>query len=362
MVLERLRKDLDAMCDETLAGVRAQRPGLVRRLPPELLTTAIRATHERAIVLLSGASETPHARAQIVGFARRAAHLGIGPDDVMAGYRVGADVANGRVRAVLLEQRADTATVLALWAWSGQFFDELADRTVEGVRREAVLEHGRRARARQALLDALLDGTADAVDTAGVGWDLPDRLVVVVARAGDLDLPDDQGVVARRDGRLVALCAADAPWLERAATPSAIGPAVEPAHAGRSWRTALGLADLADRRPDQFTGLAQLRADDYLVDLVLAGDPWAAAELPRRVLAPLSATPARSRALLEATLRAWLDHPARPQAIAAALHLHPQTVQYRLRRLRSVFGDGLDDPETRLKLALALRLAVSAPH
>jgi DNA-binding PucR family transcriptional regulator len=40
--------------------------------------------------------------------------------------------------------------------------------------------------------------------------------------------------------------------------------------------------------------------------------------------------------------------------VAARLHVHPQTVRYRLGRLRSVYGGALDDPATRMRLALAL--------
>jgi DNA-binding PucR family transcriptional regulator len=42
------------------------------------------------------------------------------------------------------------------------------------------------------------------------------------------------------------------------------------------------------------------------------------------------------------------------QAVAAELHVHPQTVRYRLARLHELFGAELDDPETRLRLTLAL--------
>jgi DNA-binding PucR family transcriptional regulator len=42
-------------------------------------------------------------------------------------------------------------------------------------------------------------------------------------------------------------------------------------------------------------------------------------------------------------------------AVAAALHVHPQTVRYRLKRLRELFGERLDDPRVRFELALALR-------
>jgi len=42
-------------------------------------------------------------------------------------------------------------------------------------------------------------------------------------------------------------------------------------------------------------------------------------------------------------------------AIAAELAVHPQTVRYRLRRLRDLFGAGLEDPDRRFDLEIALR-------
>jgi DNA-binding PucR family transcriptional regulator len=58
---------------------------------------------------------------------------------------------------------------------------------------------------------------------------------------------------------------------------------------------------------------------------------------------------------LTETLAAWLDRPGQVQAVAAALDVHPQTVRYRVRQLRDLFGDRLDDPDARFELSLALR-------
>ncbi|HEX5980736.1 MAG TPA: helix-turn-helix domain-containing protein [Thermoleophilaceae bacterium] len=44
-----------------------------------------------------------------------------------------------------------------------------------------------------------------------------------------------------------------------------------------------------------------------------------------------------------------------PPEVARALHVHPQTVRYRLARLRELFGERLDAPDGRFELELALR-------
>jgi DNA-binding PucR family transcriptional regulator len=82
-----------------------------------------------------------------------------------------------------------------------------------------------------------------------------------------------------------------------------------------------------------------------------------AAELARSRLAPLDALGPGPRERLAATLRAWLDRPGQVQAVAATLSVHPQTVRYRLKQLRELFGSRLEDPEARFELALALRAA-----
>jgi hypothetical protein len=98
-------------------------------------------------------------------------------------------------------------------------------------------------------------------------------------------------------------------------------------------------------------------ADEYLPALLMAAAPAIAADLARTRLAPLDGLGEGPRERLVITLRAWLDRPGQVQAVAAALDVHPQTVRYRLKQLRELFGARLDDPEARFELSLALRAA-----
>jgi DNA-binding PucR family transcriptional regulator len=102
-------------------------------------------------------------------------------------------------------------------------------------------------------------------------------------------------------------------------------------------------------------------ADDHLLDLILGSSGELATDLAARRLAPLDDLPPTTRARLLETLAAWLDAHGEARPAAAALHVHVQTVRYRLGQLRDLLGDALDDPRARLELALALRLAVPAP-
>jgi DNA-binding PucR family transcriptional regulator len=96
-------------------------------------------------------------------------------------------------------------------------------------------------------------------------------------------------------------------------------------------------------------------AQEHLTTLLIERDPSLLAELAERRLAPLAtATPAARERLLE-TLGAWLEHHGSVPDVARAIHVHPQTVRYRLNQLRGLFGDDLDDPEARFELLVVTR-------
>ena len=97
-------------------------------------------------------------------------------------------------------------------------------------------------------------------------------------------------------------------------------------------------------------------SEQHLVDLVLSADAAALADLRRKVLAPLAELGDTSAQKLTETLRSWLLHQGRREAVAAELFVHPQTVRYRMSQLREVFGDRLEDPDALLELTIALGL------
>jgi DNA-binding PucR family transcriptional regulator len=137
-------------------------------------------------------------------------------------------------------------------------------------------------------------------------------------------------------------------------TPAALGPAVALPRAAHSLARARAahMLLLEGRLPEQ----PIVAADDHLAELMLhGGDTTLAADLAARVLAPLSELRPKAATRLRETLRAWLDHPGQVQAVAERLHVHPQTVRYRVKWLRELFCDSLDDPDARFELALALR-------
>jgi DNA-binding PucR family transcriptional regulator len=110
-------------------------------------------------------------------------------------------------------------------------------------------------------------------------------------------------------------------------------------------------------RAELVDGAPLAEAERYDVALFMGADPQLAAELTARALAPLATLRApATRARLAATLAAWLRAPGQRKTVAHALGVHPQTVRYRMARLRELFGEDLDDPDRRFELQLALRL------
>ena len=245
--------------------------------------------------------------------------------------------------------------------------DELATDVVEGYLRIQSDQAGERERRRRRLAALLLEPPGPDPETAAraaelAQWPLP-RTVAVVAVAGD-----DPAAVARRlDLDVLAGSDAEGPWLvlpdpdgpgrpamiDRALqnAPAAIGPTValgDAAHSLRWARLALEVVPVD-------TGPA--RAADHLADLILLQDRELATLLVRSRLAALADLPPGERERLTVTLAAWLAHQRHTPAIADELHVHPQTVRYRIARLRELLGDALDTPEGRFQLGLALRVA-----
>jgi DNA-binding PucR family transcriptional regulator len=105
-------------------------------------------------------------------------------------------------------------------------------------------------------------------------------------------------------------------------------------------------------------------SEDHLAELIVSADHEALDDLRARALAPLGGLRPATRERLEETLRSWLLHQGRRDEVAAELHVHAQTVRYRMGQLRELYGDRLDDPRTVLDLVLALATppAAGADH
>jgi hypothetical protein len=142
---------------------------------------------------------------------------------------------------------------------------------------------------------------------------------------------------------------------ERAGVQLALGPPVPVGEARSSLERARAL--LALLQAGMLVGGPLAEADHHDVALLLSAEPQLAHDVARRRLAPLDAVRGETtRSNLDLTLRAWLRNPRQRKTIAHELGVHPQTVRYRMTRLRELFGARLDDPDGRFELELALRV------
>ena len=110
--------------------------------------------------------------------------------------------------------------------------------------------------------------------------------------------------------------------------------------------------DSAERHPGaigQVTSLDEARTAvllDEIVTHVAADDA---------VGGPAGARAARAGPVLADTLRAYLDGFGDIAAVARRLHVHPNTVRYRVRRIEKLLATSLADADVRLVLSLSLR-------
>lgn len=97
---------------------------------------------------------------------------------------------------------------------------------------------------------------------------------------------------------------------------------------------------------------------DLLSALVVAGNPGLTGLIAAKHLAPLQQlSPARRLATAELMLR-WLETGLPINALARDMGVPQQTAHSRMQRVRTLYGDRLDDPTQRLELIIALQSAV----
>lgn len=371
-----LRERLAGTATEIMAAVRAEVPEYDQPLEGEfgrLISEGVAIALDQFVDLLGSDTAEPETGIY-AAMGRAELDAGRTLDALQSAYRTGARVAWRRVvadAAGRLEPEVMYLLAEAIFA----YIDLLADASVAAYAQAQSAREGFAQARRHALVELLAGGPiADAGlahDRArDADWSLPAALAAVALVEGDpvavarrapagtigatldagpvLLVPDPDGP-GRRAGLEAAL-------VRRRAV---IGPTVPWARTSVSAaRARTGAALLAEGR---LGDAAVARTADHRLALLLAADPPLTQELVDVRLAPLLALGPGPRARALSTLRAWLDAHGDVTATAEALHVHPQSVRYRLARLRETLGDDLlDDPVTRVELTLALR-APGAP-
>ena len=370
-----VRSELGPLADGIIEAVRAASPiygevfgspeGMALRLGVEQAIRAFLDAVERGERVGGTESETDELW-RMLGEAEYQAGRSL--EDLRAAFRSGIRAAWRGAAEVATRAGVSAPAAISLAEAIFVYGDELATDVVEGYLRIQSDHAGERERRRRRLAAALLDPAGHDPETVTraaelAQWPLP-RDLAVVAVAGE-----DPAAVARRlDLDVLSGTDAHGPWLvlpdpdapgrgaalgrALGAERAAIGPTVPIVDAHRSLRWARLALEVV-------SGTGPVRAVDHLAELVVLQDRELAGLLVRSRLAPLDDLPAGERERLTETLAAWLAHQRHTPAIAQELHVHPQTVRYRIAKLRQLLGETMDTGTGRFELELALRAAAA---
>jgi hypothetical protein len=373
-----LRPALPDLAQHIILAIGREVPAYARPLEGPF-GRALRVGVERALARFVDSIERPGAgdggaREIYVALGRGEMRAGRTLDALLSAYRIGARLAWERFVAAGEAAGHEPGTLYRLASAIFDYIDGISAESVEGFTEERAAAEGERQRRRRALARLLArdDVSGEEVhDLARLaGWTRPDVIAaLVVGDVGDEEPDADRlasrmggGVIAAAEGSLAIAWVPDPQAPGRRAqlesgldgAPAALGPAVALGRAPLSLaRARAAHALVLDGVVD---GGGLVVADEHLPELLLhGGDRSLAADLAAGALAPLDELRPGARGRLRATLRAWLDHPGQVTRVAGELHVHPQTVRYRVAQLRELFGDRLEDPDARFELALALR-------
>jgi sugar diacid utilization regulator len=133
------------------------------------------------------------------------------------------------------------------------------------------------------------------------------------------------------------------------------GPCSDPGEIARSYGQARQTIDALLRlgRRGQVAAFADLGIHRLLLQVP---DPAELRSFAAEVLGVLSAADRRRGSELLATLACYFRENNSPQRTARSLHVHPNTVSYRIRRIREITGLQLDNYRDRLMAQVALEI------
>ncbi|RAY11313.1 PucR family transcriptional regulator [Actinomadura craniellae] len=250
------------------------------------------------------------------------------------------------------------------------FQHELAEAAAEGHAQARADVVGAMQRRRRHLIDMLLTDPPVSPEpiaehAAAAHWPMPRTVAVAALSRLHRDepqpvFPADVLVDLTRHEPALIVPDPDGPGRSRMVDRAlhgrtvALGPTVPVAEAARSMRWARKTLALVERKIIEPCGVA--RSVEHMSTLILFEDEDLLAGLGALRLAPLEHLRPSQQDRLAETLLAWLQSSRNANEVASRLHVHPQTVRYRLRQLDELFGDQLLDPELCFDLEIVLRV------
>ncbi|GAC1316707.1 MAG: helix-turn-helix domain-containing protein [Thermoleophilaceae bacterium] len=356
-----------------IEAIRREVPAYARPLEGAF-GTAVRAGVEHALshftAMIRAPKEEPARGSDVyVGLGRGEARAGRSLEALLAAYRVGARVAWRQMAELGLESRLEPQALVRLAEAIFAYIDGLSAQSAEGYAREQAERAGEAGRRRELVIRLLIqsppsDPAALSAAVEAAECKLAEEAAIVVwsedaGRRLVARLP--VGTIAERVDGLMCAVVPDGATPARheqvrmalMAVAAGIGPSLPLDGAARSYRLARAALELAQASREP----GPTFADERRLDLILRAERDIVADLARARMRPLESETPLSRARLETTLLAWLRNDGDVGAAARELIVHPQTVRYRMGRLREAFGDLLDDPDARFEIELVLRAA-----
>ncbi|WP_433465163.1 helix-turn-helix domain-containing protein [Spirillospora sp. CA-128828] len=291
-------------------------------------------------------------------------------DAMQTAMRVGGMVAWRRMTEGAEVLQVPPRTLGAVGEVLMQFQDELAHAAAEGFSQAKAAVAGEMQRRRKRLLDLLFADPPAAREAiadlaAAAHWPVPRTVAAVALGRHPQDTrqpafpPDVLADLTRRTPSLI-IPDPDGPGraklVDRAlsGTLAVVGPTVPLMEAARSIQWARKTLFLVQRGVIEAES-GVIRSVEHMSTLILFQDEGLITSLADLRLAPLAHLRASQQDRLAETLLAWLQSGRNANEVAMRLHVHPQTVRYRLRQLEELFGDQLLDPDLRFDLEIVLR-------
>ncbi|MFB4297645.1 helix-turn-helix domain-containing protein [Actinomadura sp. NTSP31] len=305
----------------------------------------------------------------------REAQHGRGLDNLEAALRLSSQIVCRRLihQTRILDSPHDVLAILTerLFQFLGRLVNAAARGHAAAHHRLTTEREQRRAYLRDAIVADPPTSREAVVELAGAaGWTAPDTVCAIVphspasvtrllpptvltdwsGHAPYLIVPDPEGPGQRLlMDRLAESC------------PGTIGPAVPLERGANSLRWARRGAALVSEGALPAAGA--VRCVDHIATLTAhLGRDLVDAAAPQ-YLQPLLEEPTPRRETLAETLLSHLTHGGNAVNVGKELHIHPQTVRYRMRVIQNLFGGELPGPESRLATMIALNalLHLSAP-
>jgi hypothetical protein len=376
-VVAPLRQGLPEVAVQTIEAITAEVPAYTEAFAGELgakIEKAVRAALGTFLELVTRSAgsdaDSPLAAALAGAYAlgRGEARSGRSLDALLAAYRVGARVAWRELAAISVQAKQGASMIARFAELVFAYIDELSAASVAGHADELATSGRARLRHLERLAQALVTGEAQHTVVAAAeraDWTPPQTLTAVLvpertARSA-ADLLDPGTLLVAEAGPAApetsALLIPDAHGVHRTGLMHLLrgqGAVVGPPRPWLTVRTSLERAIRVHQIAAPPAAGAVVDTEDHLVALVVTADGGALADLRVKALAPLTGEREPAATKLADTLRSWLLHQGRRDEVAAELFIHPQTVRYRMARLRELYGDRLRDPDWLLALTIAL--------